>query len=114
MLIENSGTRELAFGMSVPPTLLRSGLFFTALRFDVNWESIDYITRSNRLAVPVLVFHGTADTTVPIESSRRFAAAAPSLVTLVEVGGAGHREPWNADPDTYSFQAASFVAEALR
>lgn len=114
MLIENSETRELAFGSAVPPSLLRAGLFFTALRFDVNWDAIDYIARSNRLAVPVLVFHGTADTTVSVRSSRRFAESAPSLVTLVEVDGAGHRESWNADPDTYAFRAAEFVADVLR
>jgi len=39
----------------------------------------------------VLVVHGTADNTVPIETSRELAAIFPSAVNLLEIEGGDHR-----------------------
>ena len=35
------------------------------LRFDVDWPALDYLEDTSRYDVDFLVFHGTADTTVP-------------------------------------------------
>jgi acetyl esterase/lipase len=46
------------------------------------------------LGIPILLVHGEADRTIPVERSREFGAAARRAgdeVTLVELPGAGHR-----------------------
>lgn len=52
-------------------------------------------------SVPVLLFHGTADGTVPMATSEAFAAALGPRVTLVRTAGAGHAQSWNFDPARY-------------
>jgi len=59
--------------------------------------------------IPFLVFHGTADTTVPIATSREFAALLPDQVQLIEVDGAEHIESWNPDPDAYDSAVRAFL-----
>ncbi|HET7846787.1 MAG TPA: alpha/beta hydrolase, partial [Acidimicrobiia bacterium] len=76
---------------NVPPTLSATAQFFTALRIDINWRSLDYVERSAvSLRQPVLVHHGTADLTVPISESIELAETKPDLVQLIQVEGADH------------------------
>jgi alpha-beta hydrolase superfamily lysophospholipase len=60
--------------------------------------------------VPVLLFHGTADGTVPIAGSDAFAAARPDLVTYVRVEGADHVESWNVARTRYEEAVTQFLA----
>lgn len=83
---------DLALGLPIPPTLLAMGKLFTELRLDLDWTDVDFAGDAERLQVPVLVLHGTADATAPIETSRALVERRPQLVTLVEVEGAGHGE----------------------
>ena len=58
---------------------------------------------------PRLVFHGSADRTVPVTISRDLAARRAN-VTLVEVPGADHVESWNVDPAAYERRLKDFLA----
>lgn len=97
----------------VPRSLSGVAKSFTAVRLGLNWDALDYVRRAGQVIVPVLVIHGTDDTTVPIETSRRFAAARPELVTLIEVPGAEHVGSWNIDPEAYDRDVLSFLDRAL-
>jgi hypothetical protein len=101
--------RSLPGGVPIPVTVTAAAKFLAGLRADVNWDSLDYVRRSGQIVVPVLVFHGTADGTVPIETSRRLAER-EEFVTLVEVPGAGHVQSWNADPAAYERRVLDFLA----
>jgi len=57
------------------------------------------------------VFHGTADTTVPIATSEAFAELRPDLVTLVRCPEAEHIACWNLDPEAYAAAVTSFLEE---
>ena len=81
---------ELGFGIPVPFTVTGVARMLASLRASINWESLDYVRRLDGLSVPALVFHGTDDATVPIETSRAMAEVKPQLIDLVEVEGAGH------------------------
>jgi pimeloyl-ACP methyl ester carboxylesterase len=86
----------------VPPTMTWVAKFFTSLRIDVNWRSLDYVDKSTRsLRVPVLAFHGTADESIPPEESIALAEARPDLVDLVLVEGAGHVQSFEVDFEGY-------------
>lgn len=109
----HASRRSLPFGIPIPPTLTAVARAFASLRIGVNWKTIDYTSRAERIRVPVLVVHGTADDWVPVETSRRFAEANPDEVTLVEFPGAGHVESWNSDPARYEGVVLDFIAAAL-
>jgi uncharacterized protein len=109
----NAAQREVpVLGIPIPVTVSFLAKWYASLRTGVNWESIDYIDRADRLAVPTLVFHGAEDQSVPPASSRAFQVARPQFVTLVEVGAAGHVESWNVDPEAYESRVLAFLQAA--
>ena len=97
---------------NVPPTLSAVAQFFTSLRIDVNWKSLDYVERSAvSLRQPVLIHHGTEDLTVPVTESIELAEAQPDLVRLIQVEGADHVGSFDADPDKYLAEVLGFLQE---
>lgn len=107
----NASQRDLPLiPMSVPSSLSEVAKFFTSLRVGVSWRSLNYIeTAKTSLQRPVLVHHGSADLTVPIEESYQFAAINPGLIRLIEVDGAGHIESYQADPESYIDDVLTFL-----
>lgn len=103
-------SQEELFGLPMPVTLTSTAKFFTALRADVNWGTFDYLDRSEALSMPVLIFHGTEDMTVPLDTSRQLAEARSDLVRFEVVEGAGHVESYNVDPASYRQQVLDFLA----
>lgn len=105
------GARQLEVPVlgHVPGSLTRTAKGIAAARFDLDWDALDYLSDSSWLRVPALVFHGTADTTVPIATSRELAEDRRDLVTLVETEGVEHVRSWNADPRAYDAAIGSFV-----
>lgn len=79
------------------------------VRTGVSFAELDQVRRADELSVPVLLFHGTGDRTVPVTSSDAFAAARPDLVTYVRPEGVGHVQAWNADPAAYEAHVADFL-----
>jgi hypothetical protein len=82
-------------------------------RIGIDFSAFDQIRRAHEFHVPILLFHGTADTTVPIGPSRAFASALPRLVTFVQTG-AGHVESWNVGPRRYDAAVRSFLVSVDR
>jgi pimeloyl-ACP methyl ester carboxylesterase len=94
----------------VPATMAWVAKFFTSLRIDVNWKSIDYIEKASRsLRVPVLAIYGTADESIPNEQSIELADAQPDLVELYEVQGAGHVASFDVDYQGYVDRLLEFL-----
>jgi len=81
------------------------------LRFGVDWGMLNQLERADEFTVPILLFHGSADTEAPVEVSDRFAELLPGLVRYVRTEGAGHAESWNADPAAYESALAAFLGE---
>jgi len=82
-------------------------------RIGIDFSAFDQVRRAHEFHVPILLFHGTADTTVPIGPSRAFAAALPRLVTFVQTG-AGHVESWNVGPQRYDAAVRTFLLSLAR
>jgi len=80
------------------------------LRIDANWESLDALKHTASFQLPILLFHGTEDKTVPISISDAFAGELPRWVTYYRVLKAGHVESWNVDPTLYDQRLAAFLA----
>jgi uncharacterized protein len=96
------------------PTLLATTTeWAVSSRIDFDWSAFDQVARAREFAMPILLFHGTQDSTVPISSSDAFARALPELVTYYRVAGAGHVESWNVGPGRYERRVRTFLARVL-
>lgn len=80
------------------------------VRFGVDFPATDYLSRADELEVPVLLFHGRDDETVPISISEDFAAARPDIVTPFFTEG-GHVLSWNHNPEAYEKALSEFLAD---
>ncbi len=105
------GAAQIAFpgGLSLPAPVTWGAERLTSWRFGLDWHATDYVSDTRWADRPTLVFHGDADTTVPIATSREFAAADPQ-VTLIETPGAEHVASWNVDPMRYENALRDFLA----
>ncbi|MGH9467761.1 MAG: alpha/beta hydrolase family protein [Terriglobales bacterium] len=103
----------LAHEAGYPRLLAQGVLRMLCLRSGTHLRRMNALTATRRTggpAQPVLLLHGTADTTVPFAVSARFASEWPRRVSLVAVEGAGHDETWNVDPQRYERALSSFLA----
>lgn len=80
----------------------------TGLSFD-NLDQLDQV-QSN---TPVLLFHGTGDTSTPIAVSKKFAQKNADTVTFHSVDNAEHVEAWNHSPQLYESEVSSFLISKL-
>lgn len=74
--------------------------------------SMDNLARARRLAVPLLVIHGTADGVVPFAMGRAIAEAGRG--TLVAIDGADHNETFYASRSRYRDEMHGFLAAHLQ
>ena len=69
----------------------------------------DSIARIGRIDAPLLMLHGSADRTVPVELGRRLRDAAPAGVRWVEIAGGGHSRLHSDAPEIYQEALRGFV-----
>lgn len=113
--VDLAASQETLLGiLPVPFTITELAKTLASLRVSVNWQSIDYVRRIDGLSVPTLVFHGTEDTRVPIETSQQMAADRPQVVELIVVEGAGHVSSRDISPAAYDQRILDFLADHWR
>ena len=98
----------------LPVFLADVGKLVSSVRFGIDWAALDYLARADELSVPILLFHGDADTTVPQRTSESLAEARPDLVTYEAFDGAAHVGAWNADAQRYEEAVAAFLQRVAR
>jgi alpha-beta hydrolase superfamily lysophospholipase len=76
------------------------GLTGVAAPIDV--EDLDPVARADELDAPILLMHSVDDGFVPIDGSRRLAAARPDLIEFEVFEGARHTKLWNHDPERWT------------
>ncbi|MBG81970.1 MAG: hypothetical protein CL791_01520 [Chloroflexi bacterium] len=94
---------------SVPAPITYAAKMLASVRFGVNWNAMDYLSNANEIDVPVLLIHGEADDTVPVETSIEFANTIPHLVELHTYAEVGHVSVWNWYPDEYTKLIKEFI-----
>ncbi|WP_298044713.1 alpha/beta hydrolase [uncultured Citricoccus sp.] len=75
----------------------------------VPWAELPGTSMTTDPQVPVLLFHGAADASVPIRLSRDLAERQPR-VRLVEFPGAHHTLEWNSDPALWDREIRAWCA----
>jgi len=98
--------------MSLPGFLVNTAEFVTSIRSGINFDDLDQ-TNQPQPNVPVLLFHGSADTSTPVSVSDAFARAHPDIVTYIRVPSVGHTEAWNANPPVYNNELKTFLKQKL-
>jgi alpha-beta hydrolase superfamily lysophospholipase len=83
-------------------------------RADPDWSSLDALEHPEDFHLPILLFHGTEDSLIPISASDDFASELPRWVTYYRVPGADHVQSWNVDPRLYERRLEGFLATALK
>jgi uncharacterized protein len=75
--------------------------FWGRIAASVTTLDFDSESRIGRVDAPILMLHGSADTTVPVELGRRLRDAAPPGVLWVEVPGGTHSQLHREAPEVY-------------
>lgn len=97
-------------GLPIPRSLLWAAQRITELRTGIDFDDLDYVDRAREIDAPQLVLHGTDDSRVPVDVSRRLADDSET-VELVEFPGAEHVEAWNIDRQRFEQELRRFVEE---
>lgn len=105
-----SNTNLPLLPVTVPQPLTNFAKWISSWRFDVDWEASNYLERTNDLAAPMLIFHGTEDISVPVDTSQQLAESRPDIVTLV-TNDSGHTRSWNIGPEAYAEAIDDFLDE---
>lgn len=95
--------------MGLPTVLCYLGKFVAGISFKIDWKALNYLSRTNELRVPILLFHGDGDTTVPVETSDALAKFRPDIVSYHRVPGATHIRSWNMNPTSYETAVHNFL-----
>ena len=90
------------------------GKYMAQLRFGVRWSELDYVSRAGELAVPILLFHGDKDDTVPIETSDALARSRPDIVQYVRCEDTLHVGCWNQNRGLYETALRDFLIRLSR
>ncbi len=73
----------------------------TTLKSGQDFDAVDHFQHAHVYDRPMLIFHGSADQTVPVAQLDRLAEARPDLIEYVRVEGGQHLRNWNIDPENY-------------
>ncbi|HEU4868059.1 MAG TPA: peptidase, partial [Actinomycetota bacterium] len=99
-------------GLPIPKSLVGAAKAIAELRYDIEFDDLDYISEAGELEVPMLVLHGIADKTIPVQVTRRLAETAGPNLRVVEFSEAGHVRSWNVDPARYEQEISRFISTA--
>jgi pimeloyl-ACP methyl ester carboxylesterase len=105
---------RLAWKQGVPWLFTQIAEKLAEVRFDVDWEAMNYLRRADELTARILLFQGDADDTVPVETSDALAEGRPDIVTYLRVEGAGHVRSWNTDPEAYEAAVRGFLTPLVK
>ena len=107
--------RVPAVGADLVMRLLGARAFARMLGLEepIDFDVLEWVDVANRVDVPTLVLHSTADQEVPWEISAAFQRANPDTVTLISLPEAHHTQEWNASPSTFTNELTSWVSKTI-
>ena len=111
-IIDFRGTQERVFGLPLPGPLTGLAKLLTTLRFGVDFNAMNHLDHADELSpsTPILLFHGSDDTSVPVSLSEELAEARPDIVEYHVFSDASHVGSWNLDSERYEAVVHAFLA----
>jgi uncharacterized protein len=104
-IFQNSARK---MNLPLPNLLTEWAMFVAKLRSGINWQSLDQRSLAPNIRVPVLLFAGTADSTIPIALVDDFASKVPDI-EYHRLEGVEHVESWNHNPEQYEAWLREFL-----
>ncbi len=83
------------------PDVAAAAGFWGRIAASATTLEFDSLSRIGRIDAPLLMLHGSADRTVPVELGRRLRDAAPAGVRWVEIAGGSHSRLHSDAPAVY-------------
>ena len=93
LILESTFTR-------LPDVAAEAG-FWGSLAAAVTTLEFDSLSKIKHVDAPILMLHGSADKTVPVQLGRRLRDAAPARSRWVEVKGGSHSRLFSDAPELY-------------
>ena len=93
---------------SLPEVAAAAG-FWGRVAGSLTTLQFDSLSRIGRIDAPILMLHGSADTTVRVELGRRLRDAAPPGVRWVEIAGGKHSRLHSQAPEIYRRAFTEFL-----
>ena len=109
--IDFNAAQERVFGVPLPGPLTWLAKSLTTLRFGIDFSSMNHLDRAAELSpsTPILLFHGSDDSSVPISLSDKLAEARPDIVEYHVFAEATHVGSWNLDTERYESVVHGFL-----
>ncbi|AWN22458.1 alpha/beta hydrolase [Deinococcus irradiatisoli] len=85
----------------------------TTLKSGQDFDAVDHFQHAHVYDRHMLIFHGSADNTVPVRQLDRLAEARPDLIEYVRVEGGEHLRNWNMDPERYERHLRQYLHRML-
>jgi uncharacterized protein len=104
-IFQNSAKK---MNLPLPNLITNWAMVVARLRSDINWQSLDQRLLAPSISVPVLLFAGTGDTTIPIALVDEFASKVPDI-EYHRLEGVEHVESWNYNPEQYETWLREFL-----
>lgn len=101
-------------GTPIPDLIIWIAKNISSMRFGIDYDKLDYLSRMNELAAPILLFQGDADRTVPVESADTLAEIRPDIVRYVRNPGIDHVRNWNVLRSEYEAAVKDFLLAIAR
>jgi len=99
-------------GWPIPESLEEAAMLIARLRFDLDYDAVDYTDTAGLFDMPLLTFQTSDDQTIPQAVNDRFMTEGSGKAgTYIVVPGVGHVLAWNADPQAYEQAVTEFVEE---
>ncbi len=99
--------------MGYPGIVLGLGKWLARLRFDLDWEAMDYASAIDDITMPALMLHSRGDDTIPYEAVAPVYAqmAGNPEIEVHVVEDAEHVGIWNTHRDDYAIWLTDFLVE---
>jgi uncharacterized protein len=104
-IFQNSAKK---MNLPVPNLITNWAMVVARLRSGIDWQSLDQRALAPNIEVPVLLFAGTADSTIPIALIDEFASKVPDI-EYHRLEGVEHVESWNHNPEQYETWLREFL-----
>lgn len=99
--------------MGYPGIVLGLGKWLAQMRFDLDWDAMDYASAIDNITVPTLMLHSKEDGTIPFEAVAPVydQMAGNSEIEVRVVEDAEHVGVWNTYRDDYTTWLTDFLAQ---
>ncbi len=99
--------------LGYPGIVLGLGKWLAQVRFDLDWDAMDYASAIDDITMPALMLHSKEDGTIPYEAVAPIydQIAGNSDIEVRIVQGAEHVGVWNSNRDDYTTWLSDFLAQ---